>query len=354
MTVKTIVDIKADAQNPRSSEGDFVRLPSGRLLFAYSRFHGGSHDYSPSNIAGLFSDDNGETFTATPQTLVNASEHGTENVMSVSLISLQNGEAGLFYLVKRPDGTTDYVMRRTADGQTFSEAKSCIPATSLRGYYVVNNARVLRTSSGRLVIPAALHRTPNYDLKIFDGRAIDVFFYSDDDGETWYEAPGILFPPCAAHSRTGLQEPGIAELPSGVLYAYARTDLYCQYESFSADNLASWSPAQPSKFTSPCSPLSIRQNPYTGEYFAVWNPVPNYFGRYVAPKTAGRTPLVLARSQNGRDFSAPFVLEDDPAKGFCYPSLFFPDANTLLLSYCYGGEEDGGFLNCLKILRISL
>lgn len=353
MTVKTVFVQRADEKNPRSSEGDFVRLPNGRILFAYSRFHGGSHDHSPSDIAGLFSDDNGKSFTP-PQTLITAGEHHTENIMSVSLVTLKNGDAGIFYLVKQPDGTTDYVMRRTKDGFTFSEAKSCIPETSSQSYYVINNGRILRASTGRLIIPAALHRNSDYNLTRFDGRALVVFFYSDDDGDTWHEAPGMIFPPHAARTQTGLQEPGIIELPSGALYAYARTDLYCQYESISVDSLNSWSPAQPSPFSSPASPLSIRQNPFTGEYFAVWNPIPNYFGREIAPRTAGRTPLAMARSQNGHDFSALFVLESDPTKGFCYPSLFFPDANTLLLSYCFGGEEDDGFLNCLKIVRISI
>jgi len=352
--IRTVFQIMPDADNPRSSEGDFIRLKDGRIMFAYSHFRGGCHDDSPSDIAAVYSYDDGESFSA-PEIIVYASEHGVDNVMSVTLMRMNNGDLGLFYIVKYPDATDEYVLRRSSDeGKTFEPPLVCIPGR-FRGYYVVNNSRILKTSDGRFIVPAALHRSAHVDGRFrIDGRSAVYFFSSADDGYTWSEESGIIVMPDMAHTKSGIQEPGLVELEGGVLYAYMRTDRFTQYESFSCDFGKSWVPARPSVFSSPCSPLEIAQNPYSGEYFAVWNPIPNYAGRDIAPRTSGRTPLVMARGQNGLDFAEPEIIEDDPTRGFCYPSLFFADENTLLLSYCFGGENEGGFLNCLKIRRICL
>lgn len=352
--IKTVLRIMPSAENARSSEGDFIRLNDGRILFAYSRFRRGSRDDSPSDIAAVYSSDDGESFSE-PEIIVPASFHGVDNVMSVTLLRMQNGDIGLFYIVKNPDETSEYVLRRSNDeGGTFAPPVKCIP-DSYRGYYVINNSRILKTSDNALIIPAAMHRgtCKNGEFNI-DGRGTVYFFSSADDGRTWGEEKGMITLGAMAHSHSGLQEPGLIELANGVLYAYMRTDLFAQYESYSYDSGKSWTPACPSVFSSPCSPLKIAQNPYTGEYFAVWNPIPNYLGRDIAPRSAGRTPLVLARSKNGLDFSEPELIEDDPTRGFCYPSLFFADEKTLLLSYCWGGKDEGGFLNCLKIRKLKL
>lgn len=353
--MKTLFNLQPSGENTRSSEGDFALLPNGEILFAYSRFTESGSDHAPSNIAGIFSKDGGKTFSREPEILIYASEHNTKNIMSVSFLPLENGEVGIFFIVKCPNGNNDYVLRRTKDGRNFSPAISCIPETSSKTYYVINNGRVIRKKEGRIIFPAAFHRSALPDLSNFDERSFVVFFYSDDDGHTWQEGKGLIFPPYFAKSETGLQEPGIIELPNGSLYAYARTDLGCQYESFSLDKLKSWTPAQPTMFTSPPSPLSIRQNPFSGEYFAVWNPIPNYYGRQRANGSAGRTPLIMARCHDGMSFSSPISLEDDENLGFSYPSLFFPNENTILVSYCYGGESVGGNnLNCIKVISLNI
>src|SRR5256885_2346681 len=49
--------------NPRNSEGDFIRLKSGRLLFVYTHFTGGSGDAASAFLASRFSDDAGKTWS---------------------------------------------------------------------------------------------------------------------------------------------------------------------------------------------------------------------------------------------------------------------------------------------------
>ena len=87
--------------NPRNSEGSFLRLKDGRIVFAYSRYSGtSSDDGAYCEIAAMYSSDNGETFSE-PKILVRPDKsRGETNCMSVSLLELPNGDAGLFYLVK--------------------------------------------------------------------------------------------------------------------------------------------------------------------------------------------------------------------------------------------------------------
>ena len=119
-----------------------------------------------------------------------------------------------------------------------------------------------------------------------------------------------------------------------MLWAWARTDLGRQYETFSLDGGETWTPAAPSAFTGPMSPLSIKRLP-DGSLLAVYNPIPLYNGRPEIVNgvwTGGRTPLCLARMRN-RTQSAPhpIAIEDDPASGYCYVSIF----SSPKTAYCF-------------------
>lgn len=346
--------------NPRNSEGSFLRLRDGRIIFAYSRYNGiSSHDHASCDICAVYSSDNGERFSDHCVTLVRASDYGEQNVMSASLIRLGNGDAGLLYLLKKRGGLiSEAILRRSSDEmETFDDGVHCIPG-KFPGYYVVNNDRVVRLSSGRLILPAAKHPTSMEEEfgRAMDGRSACYFFLSDDDGVTWRQSGAVLNLPNIAYSGTGLQEPGLVELPGGTLYAYFRTDMHFQYESVSVDGGEHWFMPQPSRFTSPVSPLHIRRNEYNGKYYAVWNPVPEYPGRKTGAKvwTGGRSPLVIAESTDGYNYSAYEVIEDDDTRGFCYPAMYFLDGETMLLAYCSGGTEDGSCLCRTTIRKIKL
>ena len=353
--------LRPHGNNPRNSEGDFLRLKDGRILFAFSYYRGESWgDHCRCDIRALVSRDEGETFVSDtengePRLLVNAADFGEKNVMSVTLLRMQNGDAGLVCILKHADGTDECLLFRSSDEcETFAPPVSILPGI-WKGYYVLNNCRVERLSTGRLIAPVAQHDVAVGDGKM-DGRAKVVFYTSDDDGVTWSRRFGQIAVP-DPRTKTGLQEPGVIELPNGVLYCYMRTDLGFQYESYSIDGEL-WTPVCPSAFTSPPSPMKIARNPYTGEYFAVYNPIPNYNGR-TNPNGAvwGRTPLALVRSADGvhYDFAHMEYIEDDLTRGFCYPALFFADANTLLLAYCSGGGgEEAGCLQRLTVRKVTV
>ncbi len=363
--------LRTGEDNPRNSEGAFARLKNGNILFAYSRFHGDSWLYeAPSDIAALTLTADGCTLcSSVPEILVAAGEYeNVSNIMSVSLLRMENGDLGLFYMVRdgRPENLsegsapmfTDYVMRRSVDDASFPKSTEKLCSSPIfKTYNVINNDRVLKTSSGRLLVPYSRHRGSYTSEKMrFDGVGHIKVLYSDDDGFTWREAYGEIACPFTAHAWNGFQEPGIIELPNGTLYLYIRTERMCQYEAFSPDGGITWSPAQPSGFTSPVSPMKIAKNPYSGLYYAVWNPIPNYNGRKIAPTTMGRTPLVIAESVDGINFgfSEYEIIEGDPTRGFCYPAVFFLGEKEMLLSYCSGYPEEGSTLCSTTIRRITL
>ena len=347
-----VLDLPPTPGNPRNSEGAFITLRDGRILFIYSRFVGTScQDHATTHLMKMYSPDGGSTWTE-PETLFTSARHEAKNIMSVSLMRMKNGDVGLFYLIRKTYFDMRPVLRRSSDeGETWSDFTVCVPR---KGYFVINNDRATRLSDGRIVLPLAEHipfegesdEVPHYS------RASAVFFFSGDDGFTWREAPESVSLP-GARSWTGLQEPGIVERKNGVLWAHARTDLGRHYEFFSLNGGANWTGAEPSRFTGPCSPLCVKRMP-DGRLFAVWNPIPEYETRVVAPRTGGRTPLVCAVSaDDGLSWSEPRFIEDDPGSGYCYTAIHFaPDA--ILLAYCAGsGEADGACLNRLRFTRLA-
>ncbi len=395
-----------EKKNPRNSEGAFLSLKNGQVLFVYSRFKGaGCEDWGVSDICAAPSSDGGRSF-GQERTLLTCEGEKSVNIMSLSLMEMADGDIGLFYLARHTHTMMQMYLRRSADnGQTWSERVLCTPQ---EGFFVVNNDRVVRLSSGRILIPAACHRAGRLgekksrypartdgearesgyqaradieakescypdvadtevkenccqartdgeaeESRYLDSRSEAVFFYSDDDGATWRAADGKCCMPAMRNCLSGLQEPGVLELSPGILWGFARTDLGRQYEMYSLDNGNTWTGAEPSRFTAPNSPLSMKRD-RNGDIWAVWNPIPEYNGRGKTEVfTGGRTPYVIAVSRdNGKTFSEGTAFEREEDHGYCYCAMHFLD-DALLLGYNAGGPEDGSCLARTRIRRIG-
>ncbi|RKN84516.1 sialidase family protein [Paenibacillus ginsengarvi] len=349
-----VLDLRPGPGNPRNSEGAFLDLADGRLLFVYSRFIGeSSGDAALACLVKRTSNDEGETWSS-DEIVARPDEHDAMNIMSVSLQRMQNGDIGLFYLIRFGLHDTRLHLRRSTDeGKTWGEAICCVPGP---GYYVTNNDRVIRLASGRLVIPAAYHKVrgeSKTDFRSFDGRGVAHFYLSDDDGATWREARNFCVLPYS-RTKSGLQEPGVIELSGGRLWAWARTDVGCQYGMMSADGGETWSPAEPTPFSSPNSPLSMKRIPATDWLLAVWNPIPDYLTREYPKISGGRTPLVGALSHDeGMTWTNLFAVEQEENGGFCYTAIHFT-SDSVLLAYCAGELEDKSRLARLKVRKIRL
>ncbi len=320
--------------NPRNSEGDFIPLKDGRILFVYSHFTDGSGDNAGAYLAGRFSNDKGKTWSKNDVTIL--PNEGGMNVMSVSLLRLRSGELALFYL--RKNSETDcipYMRTSTDEAKTWSEPVRCIAGD---GYFVVNNDRLVLLKNGRIIFSASQHGAPDWA----NGKVAS--YYSDDNGMTWAQStqvPNI--------EDVVLQEPGIIELKDGQLMLFCRTDAGVQYFSYSRDMGETWTPIEPGNIKSPLSPASIKRIPATGDLLLLWN------NNYEQVRDGGkRTPFNLAISRDeGKTWEKIKPVESDPRGWYCYTAIQFID-NHVLLGHCAGDTRTNNGLSTTQITRLSL
>lgn len=327
--------------NPRNSEGDFIELTDGRVMFVYTHFTGEtSSDHATAHLAARFSADGGMTWTEEDQIVV--PNEGGFNVMSVSLLRLPSGDIGLFYMRKNSLEDCRPVMRISNDeARTWSEPREII--TDQVGYYVLNNDRIVMTSDGRLLCPVALHNTPEYTEPDWEG--ILMCYLSDDLGRTWRRSATTLKGFHDDGSRVLLQEPGVIELQDGRIMMWARTNSGVQYLSWSSDGGDTWTDPEPSTIPSPRSPASIERLPGRSELVMVWNDISTRTGE----AKQWRSPLTVALSRDdGATWGPSRTLEDDPAGWYCYTAIEFVE-DRVLLAHCAGIRAQSG----LSITQIT-
>lgn len=379
MLGKTVCELIPSSENKRNSEGAFITLKNNDVLYAYTRYGGGSHDHDPADIYGVVSSDNGESF-GEPYCILRADKIGAHNIMSVSLLRMSNGDIGLFYLRKDNVVTTNgsafleignanitpeayakvtcipYLIRSSDEGESWSEPLRCIAED---GYFTVNNDRVIRLAGGRLLMPAS---ELWFDAPYGTHGSI-CMYASDDDGFTWRRiAGGIDLPHKLLHDSKSFNisamEPGVVELLDGSVWCFIRTRLDRQYEMVSYDGGESWTAPTPSRFSSSNSPMSAKRLS-DGKIFTVWNPIPRfidreYAGVYLTKSKWSRTPYAYAILDGNCD--EVFVAEDfenDRDRGFCYSAICELQNGDILLGYCAGDVQfDGDWLNRIRIRKI--
>ncbi len=325
--------------NPRNSEGDFVTLRDGRILYVYSRYTGSStSDHAPAYLAGRYSSDKGKTWTQTDRLIVQ--REGDMNVMSVSLLRLKSGDIGLFYLRKNSETDCIPMLRISKDeGETWSAPVACI--RDKKGYFVLNNNRVIQLQNGRLMMAVARHSEPGGK---WDNKATLFSYFSDDFGTTWKSGGAVPNP-----DNIITQEPGLVELRDGRVMMYIRASGGKQLVSYSEDMGEVWSPVEVSNIDSPLSPATIARIPSTGDLLLVWN---NNNGSI--PELKGkRTPLTVAVSKDdGRTWLHVKNIETDPDGWYCYIAIHFTK-KEVLLSYCAGSQAQKTHLSVTNITRLN-
>lgn len=325
------------ADNPRNSEGDFIQLKDGRILFVYTHFTSGTGDHAKAYLAGRYSSDGGKTWSQKDVTIL--PNEGGMNVMSVSLLRMTNGNIALFYLKKNAE--TDcipYMRISTDEASSWGDPIRCMQD---EGYHVVNNDRFVQLPDNRILYPAALHSFENSRL---NPKALIYTYYSDDFGKSWTKSAAV-----PNVDEVVLQEPGVVQLKDGKLMLFCRTDAGVQYFSYSEDRGKTWSPIAPGNIKSPLSPASIKRIPRTGDLLLVWN------NNYEEGRNGGkRTPFNLAISKNeGITWENKKTLENDPNGWYCYTAINFID-DHVLLGHCAGDRETGNGLSTTQITRLSL
>lgn len=207
------------------------------------------------------------------------------------------------------------MMRISKDeAKTWSDPEPCITD---KGYFVLNNNRVIQLKNGRILFAVALHQSPG-DKKFSNlGRLWS--YYSDDNGKTWKASTEVANP-----GKIVTQEPGMVELKNGNILMYARTTANVQYFSYSKDQGETWSDVEPGNLKSPCSPATIARIPSTGDLLVVWND---------NGVDQNRTPLNIAVSKDdGKTWINNKILENNPKGSYCYNAIHFIE-NDVILGY---------------------
>ncbi len=347
--------------NPRNSECDLIRLKDGSILLMYNKYKGDSNsDLAPDDIVARISYDEGITWTE-PEIKFSPENFGSQNIGSPSLVRLLDGDLGIQFNL--PIKTYDkhwirhkVFFRSKDEGKTWSDMVDCT-CSQFDGRHGINNARLQRLASGRLIYPNSIHPgapkewEPHRREPQPTSHTCGNFVYSDDDGRTWQTSKDTIYMPFT-NSNPGLQEGEVIEISPGILKCFFRTDKMYQYVSTSFDNGDHWTVAQPSCFTSTCSPITIRKNPYSGKIYAFWNPIPDYNGRKKAKGLNNRTPMAIAEMNN--DVTQIIKMEyvhSDQTQAYCYIATLFLNEKETLLGYCNGKGELGE--RCMDTLTVS-
>lgn len=346
---REVLFIGTSENNPRNGEGSFIRLNNGALMYAYTEFIGDDwEDDATARISAVVSYDEGESWGE--KRVLFEKPADALNIMSFSFLRMNNGNVGAFYIIKNADLTDQIVFTRSSDeGKTWSKPKNCFDCLEVQDYYVINNDRVLKLSSGRILFAVARHTVLTEHKGFMPGEI--CFFYSDDDGENWHKTEQE-FPCPFKNNPDGYEEPGLYEMPDGRIWCYIRTSLGFQFECFSADGGINWTQPEPNLFfSSSCSPMLVRD---CGKYtVAVFNPEPEHLLRDES-EPWGRTPYVIAVSADkAKTFKKEnvFCLEDDRTNGYCYPAITETSGGFLVAYYHSNGT--GVCLNSLKITKVT-
>jgi len=307
-----VLKILPSSNNPRNSEGDFITLKDGRILYIYSHFTGTSGgDFGNAYLVSRYSTDKGKTWSKEDLPVIK--QEGNMNVMSVSLLRLKNGTIALFYLKKNSKEDCLPMMRISYDeAETWSNPISCI--TDKQGYFVLNNNRIIQLKNGRLLMPVALHKSLEGK---WQNKAIIYTYYSDDNGVNWKCSEAV-----PNNSDIITQEPGVVELKDGTIMMFIRASGGVQQLSYSKDRGQKWTRIEPSIIKSPLSPASITRIPSTGDLLMVWN------NNGIDQK---RSPLSIAISRDeGTTWEKIKNIENDPDGSFCYTAIHFTGKNVLI------------------------
>lgn len=316
----------ASKEHPRYSEGDVIELTDGRLLLAVGRKEGAS-DYASGTLVGLFSSDGGATWDDEPHVIRAPSGH-LKDLMSVSLRRTPRG-LHLFFLGRGEDAKRDtlvYQIISTDEGKTWGEP---VRVSVRDGYHVVNNARVVRTSTGRLLVPAAY--VPDNTDKKLDHQRI-VCLWSDDDGVTWWESNELVL------EGKPLMEPGVVECGDGSIYMTIRTNVGTIYEARSADGGATWGEFRSSGLIAPAAPATVVRDPASTDLWLFWCDRPGNS----AWKQRSRQ-VVAVSKDHGRTWGTPRAIEDDPKHSYGYISFTAVRGQAILTYYDWEDRGQPGF-----------
>jgi sialidase-1 len=243
------------------------------------------------------------------------------NVKHPNLLRLPSGEVLFFFVGWDSSEQRNVFMKRSQDN---CESWSEMVRISRPGWICNNHGRILRLSSGRIVLPAhapvkdGIVGAPYSD----DCHLHSFVYYSDDDFRTWKESEDTMTAP-----GRGAHEPSIVELKDGRLMCILRTTTGHLYRAYSSDQGVHWTKPEPTDFPAPdAEPLIVRVPP-TGDLMVMWNNVESH-------SNWPRTPLSVAiSSDEGKTWGHYHDIDARPDHDAAYPFVFFQKNEAVVTYY---------------------
>ena len=325
----------ASSSHSRQTEASILPFDDGRLFLAYTDFCGPVWlDRGTAQIMGKWSHDEGETWS---EPFLVQENIGNINVMGASLLRLSSGRVLLSFMrkdfeplgeegkematVHKPDTPTEdarypegllHQMVKCSDDecQTWSAPTQVTQGDT---YWCSANDRLLRLSTGRILMPIGEHET-NFHV-----------WFSDDDGATWTKSRGVPeLPNGANYHKSGHKmygEPAVVELSDGTIAMFIRNSSGRIHIAHSGDRGETWSLFDTDGPNTCNAPCIVKRVPDSGDLLLIWN------------NNAVRTNLTAAISRDSgrmwRDYRLLEEQEDWPiSRSYAYPSLAFLNGNA--------------------------
>ncbi len=291
-----------------------IRLRSGHLLMAANGVESENiKQKAPRSWSSL---DGGRTWKQTGRLNMNWKLSGRRYAGGVSFLRLQDGRlAILMHRGVKQGGGLPSISFSSDEEVSWSDA--CLLGGDEGIWYVMND-RMIQTKTGRILVPVARGGGR------YEGDTNSVLcFFSDDGGTSWLQSSsGATLP-----GPRGMAEPAVAELEDGRILLLGRTGKGAHYRAYSSDNGKTWSSPEPTTLVAACSPLTLKRMP-DGRLIVLYNHAQPTEAEGFFP----RDPLVYAiSSNNGRDWSRPAIIDDEPHRQHIYPSICFLEKEMVVL-----------------------
>ena len=211
------------------------------------------------------------------------------------------------------------------DGALYLHFKVGKSPRTWEGYYQLSHDRGISWSAAQMQPPDYLGPIRNKPLVVTGMRTL---YPSSTEHQGWrahvevHEGQELFQVGIPDPLRLGAIQPALLHHCNGLIQALCRTRSGVIGQSFSRDRGNSWSELEPTSLPNPNSAIDAITLS-NGQHLLVYNPV-----------LAGRSPLVVALSDDGRTWEHQLTLEDGAGE-FSYPTVIEADNGTIHIAYTW-------------------
>ena len=211
------------------------------------------------------------------------------------------------------------------DGVLYLHFKAGKSPRSWQGYYQLSHDQGHVWSEAQAQPPGFLGPIRNKPLAVTEQR---ILYPSSTEHQGWrahievQEGQELFQVAIPDPQRLGAIQPALLHHCNGLIQALCRTRSGVIAQSFSRDHGSSWSELETTSLPNPNSAIDAITLK-NGQHLLVYNPV-----------LAGRSPLVVALSDDGQSWDDQLTLEDGEGE-FSYPTVIEADNGAIHIAYTW-------------------